>query len=389
MLTDGVLAHGAGKPARYGSLFYLGFFLAAGSFAPFLNVYFTELGLSGQQVGLLSILSPISTLVLAPMITSLADRRRWRVRLVQAALACWGLLIFFLGTPATFAGIALLMLPLAISFSPIMATSDSLIARMAQRHHMNYGGMRLWGSIGFAASALAFGGIWQRFGFRPMFAVGSLLVLPLIWVTGRLEEGPVQAEGEKGRPAELLRDSGLVLLLLATFLAGISNSLALTFEGIYVRYLGGSNFLIGLMIAFSAFSELPTMFFGQRVADFLSGPRSVILAYGLMGGAYLGYVLVSNPAALPIFAMLKGLGFGLFFPNTVRILTERSPEKWAATAQSLMAAGMFGLAPLVAGPLGGLIHDRINPAAVFGLGILTLGLAAAVLQLGVRRGNIA
>ncbi len=389
MLNEGAVGQRAGRPALYGSLFYLGFFLAAGAFAPFLSVYFTELGFSGQQVGLLATLSPISTLIFAPLLSSLADRKRRRARLAQAALALWGLLVFFLGFPNTFGGIALLMALIAVSFSPIMATADSLIARMAQRRRLNYGGMRLWGSIGFATSALAFGAAWERLGFGPMFVVGALLVLPLVWIAGRLEEGPAQAARQGGRPTDLLRDTGLVLLLVATFLAGISNSLAITFEGIYVRFLGGSNFLIGVMIAFAAFSELPTMFFGERIARLLRGPQSVILSYILMGGAYLGYIWTSNPALLPVFAILKGLGFGLFFPNTVHILTDRAPESWSASAQSLMAAGMFGLAPLVAGPLGGLIHDRVSPTAVFGLGVLSLALAGGVMLLAVRRGDFA
>jgi MFS family permease len=130
------------------------------------------------------------------------------------------------------------------------------------------------------------------------------------------------------------------------------------------------------------------MFYGQRIAQRLHGPNTVILAYGLMAGAYLGYVLLANPRVMPFFSILKGLGFGLFFTNTVRILNERTPEEWASTAQSLMSVGMFGLAPLVAGPLGGLIHDAFSPGAVFGLGILALALAALVLGWAALRGRL-
>jgi MFS transporter, PPP family, 3-phenylpropionic acid transporter len=388
LLTDQVVPSKKLNPAWSGSLYYLGAFLCHGSYGPFLYVYFSELGLSGQQVGWLAIGSPLMTLLLATPIASLADRKRWRVRIAQIAMFGMGVVLFLLRYPTTFTGILGLGLLMAILSSPVMSITDSLVARMSQRHHLNYGAMRLWGSVGYATSALAFGAVWQRLGFGPMFLVGSLLFLPLIWVTGRLEEGQPKDQQEQGKIVELLSDPGLVLLLLATILAGIANSLSMTFEGIYVRSLGGGNFLIGMMIAFAAYSELPTMFFGDRLAKRLRRPNTVILAYGLAICAYLGYILIPNPAILPLFSILKGLGFGLFFPNTVRIVTERTPEKWASTAQSLMTVGMFGIAPLVAGPLGGFIHDAIGPAAVFGLGTLALGLAAIVLWLATKRGKL-
>jgi MFS family permease len=71
----------------------------------------------------------------------------------------------------------------------------------------------------------------------------------------------------------------------------------------------------------------------------------------------------------------------------VRLITSRAPAEWASTAQSLMTVGMFGLAPLIAGPLGGAIHDHISPAAIFGLGALALMLAAIVLGIGTARGK--
>jgi MFS family permease len=72
----------------------------------------------------------------------------------------------------------------------------------------------------------------------------------------------------------------------------------------------------------------------------------------------------------------------------VHILTERTPDEWASTAQSFLAIGGMGLAPLVASPLGGLIYDAISPSAVFGLGLVTVGIAALVLRLATFWGKL-
>ena len=372
-------------PALSGSLFYLVNFLCVGSYLPFINVYFAELGLSGKQIGLISSLGPIMSLLLSTTVASFADRNRRRVRITQGSLVGITIVVFLLRMPTSFANIALLMLFMAIFASPTMAISEGLIARMAQRHHLNYGAMRLWGSLGYAFSALVFGAFWQAFGFKAMFLVGGSLYLPLIWLTGQLEEGPIIPPQERKPFTHLLRDRGLLLLLVATFLAGVSNSVAMTFSGIYAHSLGAGNFLIGAMIAVGALAELPMMFLSDRLSHRIRRTNTVLLAYALMAASYLGYVLTKNPNLLPVLSILKGFGYALWITVTIRMVTERTPEEWASTAQSLLTLCMYGLSQLVAGPLGGWINDAISPAAVFGFGVIALALAALVLWLASRR----
>jgi PPP family 3-phenylpropionic acid transporter len=387
-LNHSIVSQNILTPARSGSLYYLGIFLTSGSYGPFLYVYYAELGLTGRQIGFIATLYPLAMLLFATAISSYADRKRQRVRIAQLGLVGLAISVFCLQFPTTFIGIILVVIPMSIFASPVMSIADSLIARMARRHNLNYGSMRLWGSIGYATGALTFGVVWQRFGFDPMFLIASLAFLPVIWITGKLEETSSSQATKPGSFLHLFRDTGLVFLLVAIFLAGISNSLSMTFEGIYVHFLGGGSFLIGMMTAFSAFAELPTMNYSQRIAQRLRGANAVILAFLLMAVAYLGYMLVKVPTVLPWIAALKGVGFGLFLPNAVRILNERAPEEWASTTQSFMTVGMFGLAPLIAGPVGGWIHDAISPSAVFALGSLTLGLAALVLWFASIRGDL-
>jgi len=376
------------SPQWSGSLYYLVTFLCSGAYMPFLYVYFSDMGLSGQQVGWISSLSPIMTMLLATVIASFADRKRWRIPIIQVALLITAVLFFLLRFPTTFINIAFLMFFFAVFSSPIQSIAEGLIARMAQRNKLNYGSMRLWGSLGYAVSSLGFGAIWQILGLRAMFLAGGLLYLPLIYLAGQLEEGPVIPKQEHKPALHLLRDRGLLLILGATFLAAIANSLTMTFSGIYVRSLGGGDFLVGAMIAFGALAELPVMFFSNRISQRIKKINTVLLAYGCMSVAFLGYILARNPLLLPVLTILKGCGYGLWITVTIRLVVERTPEEWASTAQSLLTICLFGLAPLVAGPVGGWIHDLVSPGAVFGLGILSLALAGVVIFLASKIGKI-
>jgi len=178
MLTN---FHSSISPLVRGSLFYITYWGAVAIYAPFLNVYFRQLGFSGRQIGVLALLSPLLTLFLAMPLSALADRRRWRVRLLIGMLGGYALVLFWANFAQTFTVWVPLMITMALFLSPIASLADSLIARMAIRHNLNYGTMRLWGSFGFAVISIICGVIWERLGFGVMFMVASLSFVPVLF----------------------------------------------------------------------------------------------------------------------------------------------------------------------------------------------------------------
>jgi len=150
--------------------------------------------------------------------------------------------------------------------------------------------------------------------------------------------------------------------------------------------LGGTQVFVGLMFGVTAFSELPTMHYNMAIARRLGGPKTLLLASGLIATAFLGYTLAWQPWVLLFTAMFKGLGFGLFWVSTIRLTNERAPESWASTVQSILTASAFGLAPLIVSPLGGEIYDRFGPKAVFLGNSLLVGGAMLVFIVAIVKG---
>ena len=130
--------------------------------------------------------------------------------------------------------------------------------------------------------------------------------------------------------------------------------MATTFSSIYLNRLSGQ-FLVGLFTGVAAVSEVPMMHWSERIMRRLGGPQTLVLAYLLLAGSYLGLALITEPAVLLGIALLRGLGFGLLAPTVVRLVAGWAPPGRAATYQALLNAVLWGLAPLIAGPLGGVI----------------------------------
>lgn len=376
------------SPRKRGSLFYLGFFGVIGMFLPFINVYFRQdLGFSGRQIGILSLFPPLMTFLVAIPVASLADRRHWRVPLLIGTIGGFGFVLLLAAFPSTFVVWIGLRLLMAFSICPAFPLADSMIARMSSRYRLNYGSMRLWGSLSFALAAIGCGTLWEHLGFRTMFVVAGLSFFPVMFFASRLEEGPVAIEHQKSSSLwKIRRDPGLIVLIIASFFVGASIHISVTFDGIYMGYLGGTQAFIGLLFGVAAFSELPTLHYREAIARRLTGPKTLLLGYGLFITAFLGYVAVWRPWMLLLMGMIKGLAFGLFQSSTVRLVSDRVPQNRASTVQSLVRMSAFGLAPLIASPLGGELLDRFGPKAIFLGNSLLVGGAALVLAFAIVKG---
>lgn len=373
------------SPYWRASIYYFSLWAIMGAQMPFFNVYFARLGLSSFEIALLSTAFPLMTLFVGPALSLLADRRRWQKRVLLISLGGTGALLILFIFPRTFAPLLILVLVRALLFSPMMSIGDAMVARMATRNRIDYGKLRLWGSLSFALAALVCGALWQRWGFQTMFLVTSVLTLPVLWAATGLDESvaadchaPPTRDVPSPTIRDVSRDRGLLAVLVAVFLVGIGEGMYGTFSGVYMDRLGGGQFMVGALFGLSALAELPVMHYSGAIFRKLGKPVSILLAYGCCGIGFLGYGLVRQPWLILAFAMLKGVGFALYFVGNVSLIDERAPEAWTSTLQSLMNAATRGLAPLITTPLGGWLGDALGLPIVF----ISSGVAA-LLAVGV------
>jgi PPP family 3-phenylpropionic acid transporter len=366
-------------PGASGALFYFSFYGAAAAYSPFISVFYADRDLSGSEIGVLAAIGPVMALLAAPPLSALADRKAWRRRMLVLSLAGTAAALLMLPLPSSFVWFLPVVALLSAVGSISIPVADSLVARMAARRDLSYGKMRLWGSVSWAVVAALGGALWQQAGFFLMFPLASLLFLATIPSVGWLEEDrPFESQARP--PLRLvMADIRLRVVLLASLGLGTAMSAMYTFSAIYIDRIGGQS-LLGLFAGAMAISELPVMHWSERITRRLGGPLTLVLAYSCFGSAYVGLAFIQSPALLGV-AFLQGLGFGLFLPTTVRLFADWAPAEWSSTSQGILSAGVWGLAPLIAVPLGGVIYDNIGPTAVFFASAGVIALAALVLLL--------
>jgi MFS transporter, PPP family, 3-phenylpropionic acid transporter len=352
-------------PGLRGAVFYASYWGVFGLVEPFMNVYFMQLGLTNTQIGLLSSLSPLAILTVAPFIASFADRHRKRTITLAIAILGVSIALLLLQFPKDFKSLLPFMALYALCLSPNNSISDGLLARMANNYRLDYGKMRLWGSISFAITAIGMGAVYQQIGYGSIFLIGGVLILPVTIVSLLLEEPEKDTS-----PPEFIKtlgkvDWGLVFMVAATFLIGAAQFLSFIFRGIYMDSLGGGEFLIGLAVGVSALTEFPTMHYASKIMRKLNGTTTLLASYALLSAGIMGFAFTDDPWVLVIMSGIKGLGFGLFAVATVVIIDRHAPADKVATYQSITYAMAWGLAPLITGVFGGSVYDLYGGKTVF------------------------
>lgn len=369
-------------------LAYLVYFGAIGASFPYLPVFYRDLGLSLQEIGLLTAIQAGTQLALGPIWGGLVDRfPRTRLTLPLAAIvATAGALDLYVATDflAVLAGSMLLYAGLA----GIGPTLDArTLETLGPGGRERYGQVRAFGSLAFVLSTLLVGLLLSAKGSRSLFWIYVPALLATVVVTSTIRRrGSSRSVSLFRGASEILSAQGMLLLFGGFTVVWTALTAANAFYSIQIVALGGDTSLVGFAWAFGAVIEVPLMYVFPRLGARFGTERLLLLgAVAFALRAFLAALAV-GPFGLVIIAPLEGLAFACVFVGGVTVLSARIPASLGGTAQGLFSASA-GLATIIGSAAGGEIAGALGIPGLFAAcGVLGLVGAAivAVAVLGPR-----
>ena len=204
--------------------FYFLYFSAVAVYAPYMVLFYQELGFSGPQIGALTGIIPLIGLVSVPLWTSFADQTN-RHRLVMSLGMAVGILgLFALPFLERFFLVLGLAVIINFFFSPVSAFADNASMTMLAGRKDLIGRLRLGGTIGFGLSAPFAGLLVENYGLKMAFWGGAVLIFCSFLVSQRLvHNGGIKAIDEnRGQISDLLRNPLWILFLISAFTCGFA-----------------------------------------------------------------------------------------------------------------------------------------------------------------------
>jgi PPP family 3-phenylpropionic acid transporter len=366
-------------------MFYFLYFAAFSALLPFFVLFYQELDFDGAQIGLLTGIPPLITLVASPFWTGVADARQWHRLIMGLGIAVTAVVVFLLQSFTSFAAIFILILLFNIFLSPVASLADSATVTMLGEERAMYGRIRLGGTIGWGLFAPIAGALVENYGLRIAFWSFSFLMLINFFVSQKFVRS-VQESGssnQRGLRVILTNRRWLNFLFLA-FLGGVGASSVNSYLFPYMAELGASESTMGIALTLSTLTEMPIFFFGHRLVRRFTAYGLLILALVMMGIRSLLFGAVSTSGMILLVQAFGGMIFPAMWTAGVSYADENAPAGLKSSAQGLFGAMTFGFGAAVGGFTGGLLLGSIGGRGmnlVFGV-IVFLGIALAE---GIRR----
>jgi MFS family permease len=338
-----------------------------GSFWPLLAVHLKDLGIDGHSKGWIFATLAIGSLAVPLGAGQLVDRLMATQRFLALAYALGTLLLAILASGLVVQGESLFLLFLA--FWSIIAPSYGLCNSLAMRNlddpRRDFGGVRLWGTIGWmvvgwlvSVVMACSGSARSGAGTYEAFLIATLVALAAALHCLTLPDTPPLAIGEHSRASwreglNLVRQPEVAVLLVTSFGVCLTTPMVYQVMPSYLESRGlprvwiSTALTLGQWIEVGALATLPWSL--RRI-----GYKGT-LAVGI--GAWFARFLslaVHPPLWLAVSgSMLHGIGYGCFIVAAQIYLDSKAPSRHRASTQSLFLVLTSGLGSLLGSLLAG------------------------------------
>lgn len=350
------------------------FFAGVAFFNPFLVLYFSSVGLTGAQIGVLGGIAPLITLISVPFWTGLADSLQRHRLVMSIALFMGALSAGAMGLFDSFLPILIAMLLFALFFSPAASFADSATMFMLGNRKEMYGRVRMGGTFGFGIAATVAGFVAQRYGLPTAFLVGAGLWLITLLTSQKLVFRRLTTDApQMGSMRALVKNPRWLVFLTLAFIGGFGFTALANFFLPLMKEVGANESTMGIALTLGTFAELPIFFFGNTLLRIFKPSGLLVFAVVMTAARMLLLAVSTTPELVLMFQVLNGLTFPAMWLAGVAYAEQLAPVGRSASAQGMFGAMVFGIGPAVAGFIGGPLLEGIGARGLFlAFGIVVL-----------------
>lgn len=355
------------------SFFFAAIFLVVGIMLPFWPVWLKARGLTDIEIGLLLSAGMWLRAFTNPLLAQIADRRGRPDQLLIAL--GWGALISHLFYYPVYGFWPLLTISLIayMLFSPLMSLGDAVTMLKVRDGALDYGRVRLWGSLTFIAAATLGGHLIEG---RPADFILWLVIASLILTVVACHlMPPARTAGSKKFFAplrEIARNRKLILFMLAAGLLQASHGVYYGFATLHWQAAGLSAGVIGALWAEGVVAEIVLFAFSGRLVR-IFGPVGLLWLAAAAG--LIRWFALGTTEALPVLIAVQGLHaftFGAAHIAAMHYIAATVPASHGATAQSLYSSTAQGCIMAASMLASGWLYAAFSGGAFIAMAVMSL-----------------
>lgn len=360
---------------RLGLMMFLEYFIWGAWYVTVGTWLSTSLHFSGQQVGLVAGTTAVGAIV-APLVVGLVADKFFATEKVLALLhIAGGVLLFAASRQSSFSAVYSVVLLYCLCFMPTLALTNSLSFRQMSDPKLEFGGIRVLGTLGWIIAGLFIGAVGLEATAHPLeIAAATSVIMGVYCLT--LPYTPPLAKGEKlsagslfpKEAVSLLKERSMAVFAIASFLICIPLQFYYAFTNLFLNKTGVTNaagkMTGGQMSELFCMLLIPWFFRRLGVKYMLAAGmfawvlRYVLFAYGNPGpGVWMFWLGI----------LLHGICYDFFFVTGQIYIDRKAPVELRAAAQGLISFITYGVGMFVGSWLSGAVVEHYSRKGVDGV----------------------
>ena len=327
----------------------------------FFPTYLVSLGYSKTQIGIIFSIGPTMGIFSNLFWGFISDKYHTLKKTILAVLIGQLIVALVLFQVTAFGILFILMTFFYFFHTPLISLNDSQLLLHTSASGKSYASYRVWGSIGFAFSALVFGFILnlnhENTNLIAILAIGTIslsLLLSTRLRDNRSSYSKIQFSGLY----EILMSRKLLIFLLLVLIISIAHRANDAFLSLYLHELGANQSLIGLAWTVSALSEIPIFIYLSRYGHRYKELALLSVASLIYSVRFYLMSIATQPYEIVAIQVLHSLSFGIFLFTAIKYMLQLVPEKFRATGQAIFTVVWSSIAGLISSTVGGILFDH-------------------------------
>ncbi|MCP1137336.1 MFS transporter [Paenibacillus polysaccharolyticus] len=351
-------------------------------FAGFLQLYLQEIGMTKLEIGSLMAIGPFVSLFANPFWGFWSDKSR-NIRIVLMMMM-GGTFVLAQGVfyAPSYAWIYVAMIFFYFFQSPLFAQTNSLILGYIDGTGQKFGSFRLWGSLGWALTAVAAGPVIDRFGVSSVSIIFACMIAVAFVFSVLLPKQPIASD----TPIVTFRRFGKVMFnpyfmifIGLGVLVSVPNAMNSTFMSLYIVEMGGDKQMVGWAIFTSSILEVGVFLLLDRLLkrkmSILLG--SLILVSLLFALRWQLMALANNPMEVVFIQLMHSVTFGGYFYVGTQLTMLFIPRPYRSSGQAVYTMAWGGLSGVIAGLFGGWLFQSFGAEVMYNIGVFFSLIGAA------------
>jgi len=335
---------------------------------PFMNIYYEHRGLNYSQMGVLFAVNSLVAVISQPFWGIVTDKYLNKRKSFLLVLAFSSILAIGFIFVKSYLAVLLWVITFMIFQSPTLSINDAFCYEVIDAYKtLQYGKLRLMGSIGYACVALGIAYVIKWTSIDSSFIAFALLgTLGIVVLKG------INIKGKGSRSSiefsdilSIVQNKRFVILVLSALLVSASMSANSNFLGTLIQKTGGDVSKIGYLWFVVAMSELPAFFFGSRLLRKFGVLNMYFICLIFYTSRFFLDSLCVNYQAVIAIQLFQAITYPLYIMSTLQCINEIVPVKARTTAITVFAALTAGVGGFIGNMSSGMVIQNFSVFLLF------------------------